>query len=549
MARLDRLGRAKEIAQIASVIGRQFSYEMLEAIAGASDGDLRAALARLRESGLIFEAGNDDETSYSFNHSLVQEAAYESQSRSRRQSLHKTIANHLESRSNAKSESEPTLVAHHYSRAGEAEKSFRFWLLAAERSGQRLAFAESVANLSSALAETERIADPELRKHLKLDAQLQLGATLVLHKGPQTSEAESALEEARALAKEINAGPQLFQATWGLYLNAARNGRYDKAGARGEELLAISQTLGDEDLKFEALHHRWGFAYFMGQTAKMLEYTAQGLEHYDRDRHHKFSYVFAGHDPGVCACGVRGLALGIAGRAKSVRPALDTGLTLATSLQHPLTLAFSQSIACFAMHIVRDSHGCREFAEQLIKVSAKYDFPITRSVGSFMLGAAQALQGDIAPALKQMEPTLEATLGYGFLGVLPGVIMAETLASADRDQEALALVIRLLDESITPEAVVFVPELWRIRGEILLRQAATNSQEAQRYFETALRIADQQGARIFYLRAGIRLARLLAEGGRREEAKTVLDHANANTLGEWDGPEISIATQLRSNVN
>jgi hypothetical protein len=111
------------------------------------------------------------------------------------------------------------------------------------------------------------------------------------------------------------------------------------------------------------------------------------------------------------------------------------------------------------------------------------------------------------------------------------------------------LVIRLLDESITPEAAVFVPELWRIRGEILLRQAATNSPEARRYFETALRIADQQGARIFYLRAGIPLARLLADGGRRKEAKTVLDHANANTLGEWDGPEIAIATQLRSDVN
>ena len=134
-------------------------------------------------------------SSYSFNHSLVQEAAYESQSRSRRQSLHKTIANHLQSRSNATGESEPTLIAHHYSRAGEAEKSFRFWLLAADRSSQRLAFADSIANLSSALAETERIADPELRKHLKLDAQLRLGATLVFHKGPQTSEAKSALRK------------------------------------------------------------------------------------------------------------------------------------------------------------------------------------------------------------------------------------------------------------------------------------------------------------------------------------------------------------------
>ena len=149
MARLDRLGRAKDIAQIASVIGRQFSHALLEAIAGASDIDLRSALARLRESGLIFEAGNDGESSYSFNHSLVQEAAYESLSRSRRQSLHKEIAYHLEAQSNATGESEPTVIAYHYSRAGEAERSFHHWMLAADRSGQRLAFAESIASLTS----------------------------------------------------------------------------------------------------------------------------------------------------------------------------------------------------------------------------------------------------------------------------------------------------------------------------------------------------------------------------------------------------------------
>jgi class 3 adenylate cyclase/ABC-type lipoprotein export system ATPase subunit len=546
MARLDRLGRAKDIAQIASVIGRQFSYALLEAIAGASDSELRSALDRLRESGLIFEAGADTETSYSFNHSLVQEAAYESLPRSRRLSLHKQIADHLESGFSAEGESEPTVVAHHYSRAGEAEKSFHFWMLAADRSGQRLAFAESVANLSSALAEAARVADPGLRTRLKLDAQLRLGATLVHHKGAQTAEAESALEEARALAREVDAGPQLFQATWGLYLNAARNRRFDKIGTLSEELMTISQGLGDEDLKFEALHHRWGFAYFTGQTAMMLECTAEGMERYNRDRHHRFSYVFAGHDPGVCACFVRATALGIAGRAKSVRPALDAGLELANSLQHPLTLAFAQGSACFSAHIVRDSDGCREFAEQLMQVSAKYEFPVTRAVGSFMLGAARAQQGDVVPALKQMEPSFEATLAYGFLGVLPGVIMAEALADAGRNPEALALVARLLDESTTPEVGGFISELWRIRGELMLRQSAGNAPQAESFLGTALRIATGQGALVYQLRAGIALARLLAEAGRRDEAKMVIDCASAESLTEWNGPEIAVAAQLRS---
>jgi tetratricopeptide (TPR) repeat protein len=419
-------------------------------------------------------------------------------------------------------------------------------MLAAGRSGQRLAFAESVANLSSALAEAARVADPGLRTRLKLDAQLRLGATLVHHKGAQTTEAESALEEARILAKEVDAGPQLFQATWGLYLNAARNRRFDKIGTLGEELMTISRGLGDEDLKFEALHHRWGFAYFTGQTAMMLECTAEGVERYNRDRHHKFSYVFAGHDPGVCAYCVRSTALGIAGRAKSVRPALDAGLALANSLQHPLTLAFFHSIACFSMHVARDSEGCHEFAEQLVQVSTRYEFPATRGVGLFMRGAARAQQGDIAAALKQMEPSFEATLAYGFLGMLPGVIMAETLADAGRNQEALALVARLLDESSTPEVGAFISELWRIRGELVLRQSAGNAPQAESFLSTALRIAAGQGAPVFQLRAGIALARLLADAGRRDEAKIVIDLASAESLTEWNGPEIAVAAQLRS---
>ncbi len=165
-----------------------------------------------------------------------------------------------------------------------------------------------------------------------------------------------------------------------------------------------------------------------------------------------------------------------------------------------------------------------------------------------MLGAALALEGDIAPALEQMEPSYEATFGYGFLGMLPGIIMADTLASANRNQEALALVTRLLEGLRTPEEGVFVPELWRIRGMLVLRQSAGDARQAERYFGTAARIAAEQGAIVYRLRAGTQLSRQLAEQGRREEARTVLDRANANPLNEWGGPEIGIATRLRSDL-
>jgi len=242
------------------------------------------------------------------------------------------------------------------------------------------------------------------------------------------------------------------------------------------------------------------------------------------------------------------MALGLSGRGRSVRPALDAGLVLAHSLQHPLTLAFYHSVACTATHVAGDSDGCREFAEQLTQVSARYEFPVIAAVGSFMLGAANALRGDFVPALKQMEPFFEPAFGYGFFGMHPGIVMVEALIGANRNQEALTLVKRLLDGSRTPETGAFVSELWRLRGELLLRLSAGDVPEAKRYLETAVRIAGEQGAVVLHLRAGISLAELLAEGGRRDEARTVLDRANSIRLDEWDGPEITGAAQLRSDL-
>ncbi len=547
-ARLDRLGGAKNVAQTASVIGRQFHFALLAAIAGVGEEELRANLSSLRDSGLIFAAGEEERTDYSFNHALVQEAAYESLSLARRQALHAVIARALESGPQAEGGSEPTVIAHHYSRAGEAEKSFQFWLRAADRSGERLAFAESAAALGFALAEAERIADPALRLRLKLEAQLKLGATLVFQKGPQSDEAEAALTEAYRLAKEAGAGAQLFQAVWGLYLSAGRNRQLDKARLRGEELLAISDALGDGDLKFEALHHRWGFAYFMGETAKMIDYSERGLKRYDAARHHRFSYTYAGHDPGVCAYCVKALGLGVAGQASNVKPALDASLELAETLQHPMTTAFAQSIGCHALYFARDPDACQAYAERLIELSTRYDLPINKAIGTFWIGAADVMRGDTVAGLRRMAPAFEPTYGWRFLSVLPGVVMAEALARAGRSRDALEIVARMLGEVQDPETGVFISELWRIRGELAVRERGGDASQAQRDLQTALRIATAQKATLLQSRAAISLARHLAERDKRQEAKAALAVSGVSALADRAAPEIAAAQRLAAEL-
>ena len=380
-----------------------------------------------------------------------------------------------------------------------------------------------------------------------MDAQLKLGITLANYRGPQTAEAGAALEEARRLAEEAKAGPQMFQATWGLYLNAARTHRLDKAKIHSDQLLQISDQVGDDGLKLEALHHRWGYAYFTGQTSEMIEYTTEGLRQYDRDRHHKLSYVFAGHDVAACAHCALAMGLGLAGRAKSARSSISAGLEFTLSLKHPLTLGFYYAVACPTLHFIGDFEGCREYAEELVRVASRYDYPAVGAVGSFMRGSA-LVQEDASAALKQMEPCYEAALSYGFLGVYPGVIVANALAAAGRSEEALAMIKRLIDSASTPQTGVFVPELWRLQGELTLRRSADEIVEAERCLRIAEGIARQQGALVFHLKASTRLAELLANSGRRDEARPILEAASSHALDEWTGPEPAAASRLRSEL-
>ena len=544
MARLDRLGRAKEVAQIGAVIGREFSHVLLASVARDTEADLEAALDRLIQAGLLFRQGMPPHATYLFKHALVQDAAYGTLLREPRRALHARIAEALESQFADVAENQPELLAHHYSRAGELEKAFHFWLLLADRAGERLAFVESVGALNFALGEAEQIADPALRASLKLEAQLKLGRALVFQKGPQSIEAELAFTEAHRLAKEANAGPQLFQSAWGLYVNAARNRQYDKAKVRGDELLAISEELGDEDLKFEALHHRWGTAYFTGQTANMLALAAEGVRRYEPARHHRFSYTFAGHDPGVCAYCIRAMGLSVAGDTAKIKPEHEAALALSDRLQHPMSVLFARGIMCNTLYLTRDLDACRASANEMLRIATKYDLPVYGAIGSFWLGATQAMQGDLTGGLRQMEPGFEPLHGIGLFTLLPAVVMVDTLARADRDRDALILIARLLGATSDPQMGMFVSELWRIRGELVARERGGDTALAERHLQAALRIARGQEATLLQSRAGIALATHFAERGRREEARTALADSGVSALADRSAPEIVAADKL-----
>lgn len=509
MTRLDRLGEAKEIALVASVIGRQFSHALLAAVSRLPEPTLVRALGRLIDVGLVFQVGEPGEGEYSFNHSLIQDAAYETLSHTRRHDLHRAIAKALEMHAEGRPAVSPEIVAHHFSRAAEPEKSCAFWVLAAEKARARSAYAEAIANLKAGLAEAGRIGDATTRARATIDVQIKLGATFIIQAGPLSVDAKAVLSDAYALAKETGAEPQLFEATWGLYMNAGNSRRFDLAKALGDELLAIGDRLADDDLRLEGLHHRWGLSYYTGDTARMVERAHEGTGLYDPVRHHRFAHVFAGHDPGVCAYCVEAIGLALAGLPQQVTARVDAAVALADTLPHPATLAFSLSMGSVALQVAGQLDDCLTLAQREIDVAQKYDLPLQKAFAKFQVGLIRSRQGDLATGLALMEANHATARRHGFLGVYPEAMFADVLNQQGRGKEALALVNQTLDTLTTPDVGVHVSELWRLRGELLLAESAANVGAAADNLRAAVRIAAGQGAVTYHQRAESSLARLL----------------------------------------
>ena len=511
MARLDRMGgEARGVLQVAAIIGREFDAATLGALAELDPPPVEAALGRLQEAGLVRALG--ERGGWLFHHALVQEEAYESLSTVRRRELHARHAALLESAGGAA----PELLAHHHAAAGAAARATALWIEAASRARLRCAFSEALAHLHAALDEARRIADADESAARALEAQLLLAATLLMQRGPHVPEVAEALVVAHERATARGDDRALFQASWGLYINAASNLRLDAAREYGEELSRISTRLGDNDLEMEALHHRWGICYFTGDVAGMLKGTSEGVARYDPVRHHRFAHVFAGHDSGVCAHVVSSIGWAMCGCASPMRQRAFTGVQLAESLDHPVTLAFSLLNAALASCIIGDRGEAARHAERLAAVAGRYDFAAQRSVSAFLGALALADERGAAATADELVRHFDGTRTQGFLALFPVAALADGLARAGRREEAARLIDETLGRLPDPRRGIWVSELWRVRGELLGGERGADD------LRTSYEIATTQGAALYRLRSALALAAWQVENQRRGDAALLL---------------------------
>jgi len=523
MARLDHLSPVKEIAQIGAVIGREFSYELLAKVAPQGTNELSEDLAQLVNSELVLRRGEPPDAIYTFKNVMVQEVAYKSLLNSRRQTLHARIGEILRRDFPAIEQSQPEVLARHFTEADLHEVAVEYWLQAGRYARERSANKEAVAHLENGLEIVNKLPEGEARTRMEIAVNLALGTALIGDRG-LVEPVDSVFERARALSEQVGSANERFVATWGLwYFNNVR-GAYDKAIDFADGLMALAGAQQETGLVLQAHHASWTTNLVRGNISAAREHAAHGHEVYDVDAHQSHRIIYGGHDPGVCCRVFSALSLWLLGYPDQALKSTEDAVKLARGLAHPMSLAQSLTYGNWVFILRRDPEPAGKNAEEAIRVATEHGIAMFIGRSQIARGWAVAQRGEPENAIAQIREGLAAC---GQTGSRMGetyytALLAETLLAAGQIDDAIVAIRQAKDIVETTDERWIEAEIYRIEGDITLSDSPKRADEAESSYAKALEIARSKQARSLELRAATSLARLWSNQGERNKAVDVL---------------------------
>src|SRR6266480_7291965 len=335
LSRLDRLGSAREIGQIGAVIGREFSHDLIATVAALPEPDLLSALTQLEQAGLVHSRGELPGRTYVFKHALLQDAAYATLLRSRRQQLHDRISRAIERDHPEINEREPEVVARHYTEAGQTEAATIHWLRAGKRSAERSANSGAIEHLTRGGEILKSLPDTAQRRIRELEYLLALGPSLISIKGGAAPAVGETYVRARDLAREVGNLDNQFTATWGLWFVHEHRGELTSAQGHANDTLAIAGQIGEPGALLQAHHAAWTTLFNLPKLSECREHIRHGLALYDPAAHHSQTFSFGDHDPGVCCRNHDATSLWMLGYSDQAVTRVVEAAELASNLKHP----------------------------------------------------------------------------------------------------------------------------------------------------------------------------------------------------------------------
>ena len=530
MARLDRLGPAKEVAQIGAAIGREFSHSLLAAVVQKPEAELNSAIDRLIAASLLFRQGVPPHATYLFKHALVQDAAYGTLLREPRRALHARVAEALESQFAEIAENQPELLARHCTEAGLIEKAAALWGKAGQRSLARSALVEAAEQLTRALDQIAALpATPALRREA-IKLQVALISPLVHVKGYAAPETKAATERAHALIEQAEAlgePPEdpllLFSVLYGFW--AANYVAFN--GDVTRELAARSLALAEKQgAKIPLLigHRLMGMSLLhTGEIALGRAHHDRAIARYDPAEHRPLATRF-GQDVGMALLSYRSLALWMLGYPEAALADVDRALSDARDIGHAATSMFALAVTAFTRTLCGYYAPVNSQSDELTALADQKGAMLWKAFGTMNEGCVLALTGKGADAVQMITSGITAWRSTG--ATLYGPRWLSHLARAHAEIGQLADAWRCIDEALTAMETtkerLWEAEVHCIAGEIAEKSPQPDPAKAEAYFEQALAIARQQKAKSWELRASMSLARFWRDQGKVKQARELL---------------------------
>ena len=549
MARLDRLGPAREVAQVGSVIGRGFSYGLLRDVAGMEDAALQAALERLADADILLVQGRAARLA------IIVSSTRSSRTRPTKicskagaRCLHRRVAEILRDRFADTAAAEPEALAYHFTQAGMTDAAIEWWGKAGDQALRRSAFQEAISHLGKAIemADKQALAAPAEAPQggVRVRLQTAYGNALIAARGHGAPETTAAFTRAAELAAGTEDTAEQFSARYGLWTGSYVRGELESMRELSAAFLRDAERTPNSP---EVLvgHRIVGISHFVeGDYFGARAHLEQALASYDAERHRPLTFRY-GVDSGVSCMVYLAYTLWPLGEIARAHRLADEALAHAQSTGHLATVAYALGHVCELDLLWHDTVRLLQHAKSLVALSREHGLQMWLALGTFELGYARWRTGERDAGDTDMR------LGMGMLKE-QGIMVRRTLfesahAEAEAEMNHVDDALGMLDDAFAQcqrSGHWNLAELHRIRGDILLKRDPANTAPAEEAFLTAIAVAQQQKARSFEMRAALSLAKLYQSTGRSADAHAVLAPALEGFSPTPEFPEIEEAQAL-----
>jgi DNA-binding SARP family transcriptional activator len=517
-ARIDNMGEAKYIAQLAATLGREFDLDLLRRVSSCEPAALAHNLGALHDAGVILAV---NETTRQFKHSLIQKAAYQSQTKADRQDAHRRIAQTLLADFPDVATTQPELLARHLSSGGETRQSIEYWIKAGQRAVLNSANAEAIEHFNSGLKLLPELPPDNDLDRLEVELRLSLGTALIATKGYGAVEIGQTYSRALELCEQLGDNAGLFTALWGMWLTSSSRVGHLHSLELAEKLLRLAEQHNGQLQLQQALYAMGNSLLWTGQLEQARNHLERAMALY-QPCHHEDMVRNSGENICVSSGALLTLTLWLQGYPKQAGDDSQRTLALARQVNHPHSLGFALCAVATLNRWMKQHEVTRLAAQEAMALSQEHGMPLWLGLGAASNGWVLAMQGE-ATGVAQIQQCLEVanavmsgTSGF-FLALLNEArVLLKQFAEALTGMNEALCIMNAKDDRF------FASEFHRLKGVCLLEISGTNSEQAEACFNQALVISRTQGAKSLELRAAMDMARLWQQQGKQEDARRLL---------------------------